>query len=1571
MAEKDIIACGDLFLDTDTDPRLNKGSDYILNTIITSDGRHNIAINCKGNQIILYPIQNPLFVAVGYLEPNANYNNIIESGSGKSWVAKTKTQNYYLTNVIFGNYLFIASTTFHNITVKKVLISSDGNNWTEIDMEQEVLAMCYGNGLYVAIGATSTSPLAMISTDGITWTSSPVPNNLWKSVTYGNGLFVAVGYTTPLSGSTNQIMTSPDGINWTLRTAPAIKEWVSIVFSPTTVDPISPHHTGLFVAVAYSDNSRYGADVLMTSSDGILWHATTCPQKFYRSVTYGNGLFVAVGDSVTGDNVSTSSDGLIWTSHDGISEYFGVWNSVTYGNGLFVAVGITGNSIPGVPAIMTSPDGINWTKRTSPVNFEWQAITYGTEESEEITLLGWCEDHQRSRIILFMTSSSRNTIAYYDINTQEYGIIMNIMLGVGGKLQLNFNTSYKIYNPKVVGDFLYWTDGYNPPRKINYIRAYNLTNAISTDYKYKTFLDLSDHISSNVIDAYKPPAIDYGYDPITGVLNNLKGIIVSYSWGSITTGTKLSRKSYQWSYKSVYADSEKSVLSPYTSIYYTDQYYFPNGELRQDVGITHYNLLMPYNAEQDVISTELYVRDNEASDWYLYDTINYSKGFYVSGDFINLMLITVSSPLTQATISQVGDTSSCFVGLYFEDGLGNKAYITKILSSTTFEFSSAMPAGFYFVNIIGINYVFDDTKLRIQSDQKDLNRPYDYLPILAGKQELIEKNRLIYGDITEGYDPVTVDVDTTVEYVNTTLQEDNQVYYYIQSDSTYYYLTFSNYSGYSLYGIQLITGTTSVPIFIDVRYVAQSVYYPGYENDILQSLATKLISKGIANVILSGYGTSSYTWIRIPKVSITYPNADNFITMFSYPLKSVYKTMKNYDTYLGGITYYDKNLRKSSVNKFSSGVYVDRGITLSGNAQYSYVNVTIKSLPPIWSYYYTIDFTERTKYGDYWHIYAMYIFDFVFGNQYKTNNIADYNTGDGYLRIRVNNIINYSHDYNGATNISSYTFEQGDRVRVIARSNDYGSNWGRRGIIKLATYLTVLDVEILRMEWPTDDTQYLKDKATTPAYITDANGNKVQSDLTSFIVVPINFDQLGMPTGYSRDFLFEIYRPKKVSENPYYFPSKLYTVGFNYDVYGNIINSYHRGDTQHQDSSQPITVPAICNVYPGDTYLKLRDCKSIYVCTDDNYSDYYPSNFYGNGSPNIYDTNAKQSVLPTGLRHSGILLEYTKVNKLNQFNANDLEVLKSEFGSIQFIKEVGDILKVLQDKKETSILIGRQEMRHPNDSTTLITVESVIGTVKRMDELRGTQYPGSVVLHNRNLYYWDGIRGEVIRSAPNGQIPISEYGMKTYFKNKTGYIDVVAGFDETNNIYFITFIGGTSETLGFYDPAIEGIKPRWISFFSFIPQLYVSSGSFFASFNSMGLYQHNYNNRCIFYGVKYKQQIDLYFNSNAAIKKLFKAIGIKSNKAWSVPVISIEADSSYPRGQLSKLNTNHFVLKEGDYFAELLNNMLTTSNTASNLDLVEGDKLRGYAVKLQLENTENSEVWLLALEIQYEPSNLY
>ena len=58
---------------------------------------------------------------------------------------------------------------------------------------------------------------------------------------------------------------------------------------------------------------------------------TSAANNNWTSVTYGNGLFVAVAGSGTGNRVMTSSDGITWTSQTSAAD--NDWYGVAYGNG--------------------------------------------------------------------------------------------------------------------------------------------------------------------------------------------------------------------------------------------------------------------------------------------------------------------------------------------------------------------------------------------------------------------------------------------------------------------------------------------------------------------------------------------------------------------------------------------------------------------------------------------------------------------------------------------------------------------------------------------------------------------------------------------------------------------------------------------------------------------------------------------------------------------------------------------------------------------------------------------------------------------------------------------------------------------------------------------------------------------------------------------------------------------------------------------------------------------------------------------------------------------------------------
>ena len=199
--------------------------------------------------------------------------------------------------------------------------------------------------------------------DGATWTalspavtSSPVTiGGLTNSTTYNIKLrAVNAAGDGAVSDAVSVTPGVVDAISWTARDAAEANLWVSVTYG-----------NGLFVAVSTTGTHR-----VMTSPDGVSWTARDAAEaNQWVSVTFGNGLFVAV--AVDGSHrVMTSPDGVTWTARDA-AEANG-WRSVTFGNGVFVAVAVLGSH-----RVMTSPDGVTWTARDATEVNQWGAVTYG------------------------------------------------------------------------------------------------------------------------------------------------------------------------------------------------------------------------------------------------------------------------------------------------------------------------------------------------------------------------------------------------------------------------------------------------------------------------------------------------------------------------------------------------------------------------------------------------------------------------------------------------------------------------------------------------------------------------------------------------------------------------------------------------------------------------------------------------------------------------------------------------------------------------------------------------------------------------------------------------------------------------------------------------------------------------------------------------------------------------------------------------------------------------------------------------------------------------------------------
>jgi len=264
------------------------------------------------------------------------------------------------------------------MSASKVSVGYTGApTWTAVDLNRifgsgSIRAITYGNGKYVAVGDDGKMAT---STDGVTWTA--VANNKFgkshiRAVAFGNNRFVA--------GGDETIAYSTDGVTWTAVIAKP-SDYIGDGLDAGSAK--KPFFAGVFAIIFAGGKFVAGCAIgrMAISTDGITWTAVPRENTDFGvasifAIAYGNGKFVAVGDSNYYNGISTSTNGTKWTavkdSKFGDNCSFSI-RGVAFGGNRFVAGSDNGK-------ISTSTDGVNWTAIDVSRIFNSEiifAITYG------------------------------------------------------------------------------------------------------------------------------------------------------------------------------------------------------------------------------------------------------------------------------------------------------------------------------------------------------------------------------------------------------------------------------------------------------------------------------------------------------------------------------------------------------------------------------------------------------------------------------------------------------------------------------------------------------------------------------------------------------------------------------------------------------------------------------------------------------------------------------------------------------------------------------------------------------------------------------------------------------------------------------------------------------------------------------------------------------------------------------------------------------------------------------------------------------------------------------------------
>ncbi len=157
-------------------------------------------------------------------------------------------------------------------------------------------------------------------------------------------------------------------------------------------------------------------------------------------------------------------------------------------------------------------------------------------------------------------------------------------------------------------------------------------------------------------------------------------------------------------------------------------------------------------------------------------------------------------------------------------------------------------------------------------------------------------------------------------------------------------------------------------------------------------------------------------------------------------------------------------------------------------------------------------------------------------------------------------------------------------------------------------------------------------------------------------------------------------------------------------------------------------------------------------------------------SPRTLSTieNYEQESVTNGLTYSGVFREDTGTNRLNEFNLStaNFKYVDRFFGSIQKLYSRDTDLVVFQENKVSVVLYGKNLLSDSTGGGSVTSVPEILGTQIAFPGEYGISYnPESFAVWGSDMFFTDARRGVALRVAGNAIQEISMQGMRDWFKD--------------------------------------------------------------------------------------------------------------------------------------------------------------------------------------------------------------
>ena len=375
----------------------------------------------------------------------------------------------------------------------------------------------------------------------------------------------------------------------------------------------------------------------------------------------------------------------------------------------------------------------------------------------------------------------------------------------------------------------------------------------------------------------------------------------------------------------------------------------------------------------------------------------------------------------------------------------------------------------------------------------------------------------------------------------------------------------------------------------------------------------------------------------------------------------------------------------------------------------------------------------------------------------------------------------------------------------------------------------------------------------------------------------------------------------------------------------------------------------------------------------------------------ITDEQYGTKVRKNAMTYSGIFNSRTSVNELNQFPSGEsiTRAVDVAQGSIQKLHAEDTNLIIFQENKVNRALIDKDAIFTAEGVGLTTTGKVVIGQITPYAGNYGiSDNPESFAVYGSRKYFADKRRGAILRLSRDGITPISDAGMKDWFKDNLKVCDTIYGaYDEQKGKYCITLetndtsnrplsngiVINTVDRLDFATLCYDERSKGWTSFYTYKVRHGLSVNNEFYSFNNNNLYlQHSENvPRCSFVGNSRNHEafVDFVFNDKPEIVKTFLTINYEGTTGWNMQSFNTGGNMISGYNAYDDVNTCYvvpqegtvvgnetigFIKKEGFYFSELRNKARDFFQDGSNFNTTG---VKGYYsdVRMQYWQPEETE----------------